>query len=93
MKINKETKINRDYVLREIAGESMLIPTGAAALSVNGMITLNPTACCIWKQLAAGEGEEEILATLMQEFQVEEGEARKDLEEILEMMREKGMVE
>ena len=32
---------SKDYILREIAGETILIPSGAAAQKFNGLVTLN----------------------------------------------------
>ena len=34
-------KRNTDFMLRDIAGEVILVPTGAATQQFNGMITLN----------------------------------------------------
>ena len=31
---------SKDYILREIAGETILIPSGAAAQKFNGLVTL-----------------------------------------------------
>ena len=44
-------KTNKEYVLREIAGEPLLIPTGMASQKLNGMIRLTETAAFIWKQV------------------------------------------
>ena len=35
---------NEDYIPREIAGETILVPTGASADHFNGMLTLNETS-------------------------------------------------
>ena len=44
MKITK----NPELILRTIAGESVLIPTGEMAARFNGMISLNGPAAFIW---------------------------------------------
>ena len=44
-------KTNSEYMLREIAGESVLIPTGSASQKLNGMIRLTETAAFIWKRV------------------------------------------
>ena len=44
-------KRNTDFMLRDIAGEVILVPTGAATQQFNGMITLNEVAAFIWKNL------------------------------------------
>ena len=35
-------KTNSDFILREIAGDAVLIPTGKASQTMNGMIRLTP---------------------------------------------------
>lgn len=44
-------KLNGNFVLRDIAGESMLIPVGEASGKVNGIITLNESGVVIWNAL------------------------------------------
>ena len=52
-------KLKDGFILREVAGEHVVIPTGDA-LDLNMMITLNETGCTLWKRLeeeaAAREG-------------------------------------
>ena len=44
-------KRNTNFILREIAGENILVATGEAAQIFNGMITLNEVASFIWKNV------------------------------------------
>ena len=34
-------KVSKDFILREIAGEYILVPTGISATKINGLITMN----------------------------------------------------
>ena len=43
-------QINPTFILREIAGEAILVPTGDAGVFTNSMISLNPTSLFLWKQ-------------------------------------------
>ena len=43
--------VNLDFVLREIAGETLLVPAGKTALDLNGMLTLNETGAALWRML------------------------------------------
>ena len=52
-RISKEKikyKANENFLLREVAGEYLLIPTGDSVSSINGMISLNETFYFIWQQ-------------------------------------------
>ena len=44
-------KIVKEYILREIAGEYILVPTGETTQEFNGMITISETAKFIWENL------------------------------------------
>ena len=44
-------ELKREFVLREIAGDTLLIPTGRTALDLNGMLTLNELGAEIWRLL------------------------------------------
>ena len=41
--------VKLDFVLREIAGETLLVPAGKTALDLNGMLTLNETGAALWR--------------------------------------------
>ena len=60
-------KTNKEYVLREIAGEPLLIPTGMASQKLNGMIRLTETAAFIWKQVDIASDLEEIVERMARE--------------------------
>ena len=79
-------KRNTDFMLRDIAGEVILVPTGAATQQFNGMITLNEVAAFIWKNLEA------LVDKIMDEFEVDEETARTDVEGFVGALYEHGLV-
>ncbi len=86
-------KIKGEFVVRELMGDTVLIPVGKTALEYNGMITMNPVCGHIWKELAGGKDRQQILASVLEHFEVEEGEAARDLDELLEKLHEAGFLE
>ena len=42
----------KDFIMREIAGETILIPSGSAAKKFNGLITVNEIGAFIWNALS-----------------------------------------
>lgn len=42
-------RVNLDYILREIAGESILVPLGESTVFGNSMISMNETSSFLWK--------------------------------------------
>lgn len=85
-------QIKMDFVLRDIAGDLLLVPAGETALDLNGMLTLNEVGADIWKMLPEVEDENEIVKRLLEEYEVEEEELRKDVSDFLECLRGLGIL-
>lgn len=86
--------VKLDFVLREIAGETLLVPAGKTALDLNGMLTLNETGAALWRMLPEAADAEALTQGLLQEFEGAPAEqARADVEEFLARLRELGIVE
>ena len=81
-------KIEKDFILREIAGDYVIVPTGKTALEFNGLITVNELGAFIWEKLQQDITEEELFASILEEYEVPEETARKDTEEFLDKLRE-----
>lgn len=86
-------KIHGEYILREVVGEYVLVPVGQTALEFNGIISLNEVGACIWKQLEKNSSRTEMLQAVLEEFDVSEGRAEADLEEFLQMLQERKLLE
>lgn len=76
-------KLKREFVLREIAGDVLLVPTGKAALDLNGMLTLNEVGAAIWNLLPQVDTEEEIVARLLEEYDTTQEQLEKDVSAFL----------
>ena len=85
-------RIKEGFVLREVAGQIMVIATGEASKSFHGMIKLNGTGRDIWVALQAGKSELEIIKELQEKYQIEEAQAKDDTEEFLKQMLEAGFL-
>ena len=83
-------KVSSDFILREIAGEFILVPVGSAAAQFNGLITLNETARTIFLALAQERTVEELTDAVTAEYEVDRETARADVEEFLRQLREVG---
>ena len=85
-------KLNGSFTLREVAGEFLVIPIGATALELNGMIILNPVSKVIWECLEKGATEDSVLEAVLDAFEVEAEEAKADIEEFLRQLRENNLI-
>lgn len=86
-------KITDNFILREIAGEHILIPVGEAALRVHGMVTLSESAVILYEKLQSECTEEDLVDVLTAEYEVDRDEALRDVGAFLGQMRQVGILE
>lgn len=77
-------KKNPELIMRNIAGETVLIPTGSFAGKFNGMISLNGVAAFIWEQMDQVENREELVRLILERYEIDEETARKDVNGFLD---------
>ncbi len=85
-------KLKLQLVKRDIAGDIILVPVGAATSSIQGLITINDTGAAIWDALPEAENEEAIVDKLYEQFDAERDELRKDVDEFLDKLRELNVI-
>lgn len=77
-------KRNPELILRNVAGEAVLIPTGSFASQFNGMISLNGPAAFIWEQMENVNSREELVQKMLERYDVDEKTARRDVNGFLD---------
>ena len=85
-------KIGNIFVLREIAGEYIIIPTGRTALEFNGLITVNEVGMELWKMLQEDVTFDDLLNGILEEYDVDENAAREDIQEFLDRLVKGGIL-
>lgn len=86
-------KVSNEFVLRQVADEYLLIPIGQASLRISGMISLSESGVLLYRKLADGCGYEDLVRSLLEEYEVDEREARQDVTAFLNKMRALQMLE
>ena len=86
-------KIKGTFVLRDIAGDIVIVPVGETALSYNGMITTTATGAAIWEALEKGCDRETLIRTLTDRFEVDYETAAADTDEFLEKLKSLALIE
>lgn len=86
-------KIRKGFVLREVAGNAIVISVGAARDIFQGMIQLNETGKEIWKGIEEGLTVERIAQRLEEIYEVDLEEARQDTEEVVGQLKKAGILE
>lgn len=85
-------KINQDFIMRDVAGEKVVVPVGAAA-ELNALITLNGTAAFMWECLQEEWTPEEVRQMVLEEYDVDAEIAQRDVEAFLGALRQLKMLE
>jgi len=76
-------KIEKEFILREIAGDYILVPVGKAASEFNGMININETGAFLFQQLQEDVSVEQLVEVLCQEYEVDQKQALEDVESFI----------
>lgn len=86
-------KVQNDFVLREIAGDYVIIPTGKTVLSFNGLITVNEVGADLWKMLQSEVSFDDLVQGILDIYDVDETTAREDIQEFLDTLVQGGILE
>ncbi|MDD5968487.1 MAG: PqqD family protein [Anaerostipes sp.] len=85
-------KVNKEFVLREIVGDYIIIPVGETVLEFKGLITVNEIGVLIWKMLQNEITLDQIVQNILDEYDVEESVAREDVREFLDTLIARGIL-
>jgi hypothetical protein len=77
---------------RRIAGEYVLVPLGGKGVDLDAILNLNSVGAFIWEQLDGRRSGVEIVAAMLDRFEVERLEAERDYLGFLDSLREAGAV-
>lgn len=80
-------KIKDGYILREVAGNSVVVAVGKAALDFNGLITLNSSGVFIWRLLEKETGQDELLTAMLDKYEIDEATAENDITEFIDKLK------
>jgi hypothetical protein len=86
-------QIKKEMIFRNVAGDNVLLPGVGATLDLNGLFVLTDTAAFIWNILPDVKDENEILEKMLEEYEIDEETARKDITGFLGRLRDFGIIE
>ena len=85
-------KLKEGFMLRQVAGEQVVLPVGAN-VDFNGMITLNETGATLWKRLEQEAELSDLAAALLAEYEVDAATAAAAAEAFAAKVKECGFLE
>lgn len=80
------------FVVREIAGETIAIPAGAAARALSGLLALNGSGKFLFDLLQSEQTEQSLTAALLNAYDIDPPTAQADVSEFLETLRANGVL-
>lgn len=86
-------KAKKDFILRNVAGEFMLVPTGDEIKSFNGTLILNEQAAFVWEKLQSSISRKVLLDDILNEYDTDEKTAAQDLDDLLTSFLDLGIIE
>ena len=88
-------RIKKDFILREVCGENVIMCEGIKAIDFRKILALNRSAAWLWKE-AQAQGDftvESLTDRLCDEYDVTPEEARSCVTELLGKLEEQGVIE
>ena len=88
-------RIKKDFVLREVCGENVIMGENLKAIDFRKILSLNGSAAWIWKE-AQEQGDftvESLTDRLCEEYDVTPEEARSCVTELLGKLENEGVIE
>lgn len=86
-------RVKKEMILREIAGENILVPGADAILDLNGLFVVTETGAFIWKILPEADTEEDIVSKMLEEYEIDTETAQNDVAEFLNNLRKYGIID
>lgn len=80
-------KIKKDFMLRQVAGNYIVVPVGAASVDFNGMLTLNETGAFLFKSLQEGTDRDNLVSSLLEEYDVDRETAEQHVDKFIEKLK------
>ena len=86
-------KIKKDYKLREIADQYVVIPVGEEAIKFNGIISLNKSGKRLFEQLQENKEINELIDYLQSIYDVSLEQATSDVNKFVDILKVNDLLE
>lgn len=93
LEAKEDMKIKKGFVLRNVVGESIIMPTGENIAKFEGAVVLNEVSAFIFGSLSEPLSREDLLAKVLSEFDVDEETAANDLDEVIAQFEALGLMD
>ena len=85
-------RVKKEYVLRELAGQNIVVPVGSEAVNFNGVITLNNSGKILFKTLQNETTKKDLIQALLDYYDVTEERAAKDVDAFIDLLEKNNIL-
>lgn len=85
-------KANPDFLLREVAGEAVLVPVGEVGIFENSVISLNETCRFLWQLFQEPRTVEDVIAEARKEYSDPDGEMEQGIKDFIREYLQYGLL-
>lgn len=86
-------RIKDGFILKDVAGSKIVIATGEARFSFNGVITFNSVGAEIFNLLDGTNSPEDIVAKIASDYNVDAGIVKRDFDALIEKLRKHNLLD
>ncbi len=90
--ISEQIVKGQDFVTREIAGETLIVPIRGGVGELDSIFALNETGSFIWSLIGEGIRFGQMVTSICARYDVAEDEAAKDLSAFVESLKDAGLI-
>jgi len=83
---------NGNFATRVVGGEMIVVPIRSGVADLECVFTLDEVGAAIWRAVESPKTEEQILQSVLDQFDAEESDVRRDLGEFLATLDEAGLL-
>ena len=87
-------KTKNGFRLRTVCGENIIVAEGIKNIDFSRIISMNEPSAFLWQKVQDKEFDEDLLTNLLlEEYEVDEATARRDVETLVQKWFEAGIIE
>ena len=89
----EQMRLKDGFLLRKVAGEFVVVPTGDAMVDFKAMISLNETGAFLWELLGDDCDIAYLCSRMVAEYDIDEATAMRDIEGFLKILSDNDLME
>ena len=86
-------KIKKGFIARTVAGNRVVVATGAASKNFGGVLSLNGSGGVLWDELVTGADKEALVAKILDTYEIDRATAEADVDSFITTLREVGILD